>query len=340
MKLLSKRTMLVTLLLFIGGLSISWYFGNNNKFKRGIAIHPYSPSVGSIRPPKSDSISDQDKRALGSANRGLSPFPEKKDWDKNFKASHDYYDFVSHAAKIAYEGDGRAAYYISKALQSCLLVRALYGHAADPEASLNAALAASPSWVMDAQRKTFQLCRGFLQGDAFKDLPATPEGYNKSSYWMALSYEDDDPIAQAFHAGSTVSVGNYDAQTEGSRAAFDTAQADLNNAVMAGDPAALFEIGLILSNGHGTDPLQGYALSIAACDLGYDCSAEGNPEFFGTCASAATCPSATNFQDIVTNSVGPTGYAQAYARAQQIESALARQDKSALMEFVQLKSPF
>jgi hypothetical protein len=56
---------------------------------------------------------------------------------------------------------------------------------------------------------------------------------------------------------------------------------DIDSAVASGNPDALFQAGTILSNGYGIDALQGFALSIAACDLGYDCSAETNPTYSG-----------------------------------------------------------
>ena len=97
---------------------------------------------------------------------------------------------------------------------------------------------------------------------------------------------------------------------------------DIDSAVGSGNPDALFQAGTILSNGYGIDALQGFALSIAACDLGYDCSAETNPTYFGFCVAAGKCPPGTSFADVVTKSVGADGYATAYERAQQIENAL------------------
>jgi hypothetical protein len=336
---LSTKVLPSFLVLLAGGLFLTWFFVGNCKSKQHLAYSQSSASYGPTPPTHAVAGTSQQK-SLRSATQQVSPLSGQESWDKQFKTSHDYFQFVAQAAQAAYRGDGRAAYYVSRALQQCSLMKASYGNAPDPETALNAALAASPSWVSDAQRNTFRLCQGFFHGDAFKDLPARPDGYAKSTFWMDIAYQDADPIAQSFHAGSTISLGNYDSPTEANRAAFDAAQQDINSAVVSGDPATLFEIGSILSNGHAKDPLQGYALSIAACDLGYDCSAESNPQFFGVCASAGTCSPATTLNDVITNSVGSAGYAEAYARAQQIENAISRQDNAALVGFVQLKRPF
>ena len=50
------------------------------------------------------------------------------------------------------------------------------------------------------------------------------------------------------------------------------------------------------------------------------------------------CPSGALFSDWVTKNIGADGYAQAYARAQQIENALAQGNTSALESFAKLKN--
>lgn len=117
----------------------------------------------------------------------------------------------------------------------------------------------------------------------------------------------------------------------------DSAQQSINSAIASRDPTALFQVGQLLSDGHASsDPLQGFALSIAACNLGYDCSAN-NAELFHGCATEGQCPPGMSYADIIRKAAGDEGYAQAYARAQQIQDAMARDDTNALQQFVQLK---
>lgn len=123
--------------------------------------------------------------------------PAAADLNKDFHVSSDYFDFVSKTARRAFDGDGRAALYISKALQTCMVVTKLYGHSNDPEAAFSAAWAAqpnAPSWLIDNARSDFHACHGFFNGDAFVTLPDRPGGYSSSSYWMDRAYKDKDAI--------------------------------------------------------------------------------------------------------------------------------------------------
>jgi hypothetical protein len=105
------------------------------------------------------------------------------------------------------------------------------------------------------------------------------------------------------------------------------------------DPAALFKVGEILGGGRASrDPLQGYAVSIAACDLGYDCSS-ANMDLFGYCVAPGACPPGINYSDVIKKAVGGAGYTQAYARAQELEDALRRADAEAVQKFVQMNPP-
>ena len=92
-----------------------------------------------------------------------------------------------------------------------------------------------------------------------------------------------------------------------------------------------------MTNGLSVDPIQGYAFSIAACDLGYDCSAGNSDDaFFAHCVALGNCQAGAVFSDVVTQAIGVEGYARAYDRAQQIERALSEGDAPALQQFAQL----
>jgi hypothetical protein len=270
----------------------------------------------------------------------LHPSANGVDWGKDFEASGDHFQFVSKAARSALEGDGRAAFYVAKALRTCMVNTHLYQNSPDPESAFHTTWAEqpnAPSWLVDRARKTFQSCEGFLKGDPFLDLPNRPGGYNSTSYWMELAYSDGDPLALASHAGSALAKGALVMTPDRSAASIQDAQLDINEAAMSGDPEALFQIGQIVSNGHGADSIQGFAVSLAACELGYDCSTKNSDGPFAGCIAAATCAPGLSYADIVTKSVGPDGYATAYAQAQQLEDSIARGDMDTVLKFVKLK---
>jgi hypothetical protein len=260
------------------------------------------------------------------------------DWVKGYSETNNYFDFVAAAAEAAFQGDNKAALYISKALYICSPIQMQYAHSTDPQSDFDAHWAArthAPQWAVDKARKDFQACIGFLKGDAFAGLPARAGGYNSIGYWIEKSA--NDPLAQALQAGSAVADTKYQTSSDLKEKSLDSAQQSINSAVASRDPAALFQVGRLLSDGRASsDPLQGFALSIAACNLGYDCSTN-NAELFQGCASQGSCQPGTVYADLIKKAVGDDGYAQAYARAQQIQDAMARDDEGALQKFIQLK---
>jgi hypothetical protein len=262
----------------------------------------------------------------------------RPDWTKEYERTSNYFEFVSKAAKAALDGDSKAALYISKSLYICAPIQIQYAHSSDPQSDFDAHWAArthAPQWAVDKARKDFQDCIGFINGDAFAGLPARQGGYSSIRYWIEKSA--DDPVAQALQAGAAVADTTYAASSESKAKSFDAAQQSINSAVASKDPAALFQVGRLLLDGRASDdPLQGFALSIAACNLGYDCSAN-NADLFRGCASQGTCQPGISYADIIKKAVGDDGYAQAYARAQQIQDAMARDDTAALHALVQLK---
>jgi len=282
----------------------------------------------------------QGQRATAAPQRSpLHRSSNSVDWGKDFDASGEYFQFVAKAARSAVEGDGRAAFYVAKALRTCMVNTHLYQNSPDPESAFDATWAEqpnAPSWLVDKERKTFQSCEGFLKGDPFLDLPNRPGGYNSTNYWMDLAYSDGDPLALASHAGTAVAKSAMVMPPDKSAASIQEAQLDINEAAMSGDPGALFQIGRIISNGHGADPIQGFAVSLAACEMGYDCTTNNSDGPFAGCMAASMCAPGLSYADVVTKSVGPDGYATAYAQAQQLEDSLARGDMDTVLKFVKL----
>jgi len=265
------------------------------------------------------------------------------DWNKEFQTSSDYFPLLAKAAKAGLEGDGRAAYYVSRKWLECAADAHQYGSAEHPEEKFNEAmsqLAYAPPELIEKQRRRFHACSGFYKlgdphgNDVFADLPNREGGYRSPKFWMDLAYQNNDPIAQTVHAALAVS------STSPNSDQIQAAQTDINNAIASGDPEALFDAGMMITNGLYTDRVEGFALSLAACDLGHDCTAAnstGDDLPFGECVAMGTCAPGSVFSDWVTKNIGADGYAQAYARAQQIKDALAQGDTSALQQFAKLK---
>jgi hypothetical protein len=142
--------------------------------------------------------------------------------------------------------------------------------------------AKGPGWAIDRLRTRFLECHGFIYCSPFAGLPERPGGYESIRFWNDLAYQENNPVALTEHA--VAQTGLITGTADNSK--IEIAQSDINRAVATGDPEALFRLGLVLADFRvGQDPLNGFALAIAACNLGYDCTA--NNEFaFGACVAA------------------------------------------------------
>jgi TPR repeat protein len=205
----------------------------------------------------------------------------------------------------------------------------------DPQAEFENHMASykGPEWALERMRTTFLACRDFIDGNPFVGLPDRPGGYESTRFWFDLAYQENNPVALTQHAAAQPGLITGTADSSELRAA----QSDINKSAATGDPAALFRIGLLLSDGRvGQDPINAFALMIVACNSGYDCTTY-NEFAFGACAAANACQQGEIYTDKIRNSIGDADFAKAYSRAQQLQDALARGDTGAVQQFVQLK---
>jgi hypothetical protein len=284
--------------------------------------------------PAAPQYSQQDSRESG--NKLVAKSAETvANAGRQLKPTNGDFAFVANTARKALDGDGKAALQIGDVLLKCIPIKHQYRDTPDPQAEFENQLATLklPEWALDRMRTTFLECRGFIHGNPFVGLPDRPGGYESMRFWNDLAYQENNPVALTQHAAAQAGIitGTADSSE------IQIAQSDIDRAAAMGDPEALFRIGLLLSHFRvGQDPLNGFAVAIAACNLGYDCTT--NNEFaFGVCVAANMCPQGQLYTDQIRDSIGEANYAKAYSRAQQFQDALARGDTSAVRQFVQLK---
>jgi hypothetical protein len=284
-----------------------------------------------LPPPKANSFTSSQSSRAG-ANR--------TDWDSNFAQTKSYFEFVSQASLAALKGDGNAARNVSVALGVCLPLVRMYGNSSNPEDAFkihwdNQAYA--PQWLLNKANNEFQKCKEFLAGEnVFANLPARAGGYNSTRFWADLAVADKDPIALSSQAAVAVNTSARAPSAEAKTETLDSVQLMINQVVDSSNPAAIFRIGQVLTDGRvSADPVRGFAIALAACDMGYDCSSS-NAELFGACAIQGDCARNLNYADVVKKAVGEDGYARAYGQAQEFEQALARGDMSAAHRLTEL----
>lgn len=257
--------------------------------------------------------------------------PAEANWLSLFASSSDLFAFAKKAAVPAFHGDGTAALYVARALEICQLQVVLYGHAPNPQGAFE-------NWLSEQEhvpepeaaklRRNFDLCKGFFSGDAFASLPPKKGGYLAFSYWLNAASRDGNPVAEVIHVGNELPAVGNGRNRQGP-------QAMLIRAVSTGDPEAVFRTGYLLLDGHGGNSVDAYALAIAGCDLGYDCSAN-NSFIFGDCVRLGNCSPGLDFQDKIEQEIGPAGYAKAYEVARQLEAAISQGDTAAISKVVYL----
>ena len=102
------------------------------------------------------------------------------DRKKEFQTSTNYFPLIAKAAKAGLEGDGRAAYYVSRKWVECAALANQYAAVGHPEKKFDEEMSqlaeAQPEWI-EMRRKRFQQCSGFYKfneprgNDVFADLP-------------------------------------------------------------------------------------------------------------------------------------------------------------------------
>jgi TPR repeat protein len=273
--------------------------------------------------------------------QGLPQTPPEVSWTTKYRAAVDYFAFVSEAIPAALKGDGRAAYYIGTVLETCALVIHDYRDSTDPEAQLNGELMKypkAPQWTKDLQAQRVHQCVGLANHDAFAGLPAG-QTYN-SSYWYDAAVSDGDPLAQVHLAWTmALDIAVSESMPPDIKAKkIQSAEVNLKAAITSGDANAMFNVGMAIagSNRIFGDPTQGLAIALAACELGYDCSADNPENDFSNCKLSGTCPAEATLAYYLQQSLGGEKYAQLYARAQAIKQLEEDGDWAAVAKNVEI----
>jgi len=186
-------------------------------------------------------------------------------------------------------------------------------------------------------RRDFDRCAQLAKDDPFSDLPARAGGYRNAAFWAAMALADGDPLAQVHQAVIDVENASY-ASASNRAASMEEAQNLLSYVAKSQDPDALHVAGQMLMDGwYSSDPLRGVAISLAACDLGYDCSANNPGNSFAVCRESGACPTDADYAYYVQQSLGPERFGTAYSEAQAFKDLLARGDWNGIAIYIALK---
>ena len=250
--------------------------------------------------------------------------------------STDPFEFIRSLAKSAFDGDGRAQYLVGREYDRCemtlSLVRKMEG---DPETVIWGFPDSWPQTLKERSIAEYRRCIRLLKEDPFAELPARKAGY-PPKYWMQRSAEAGYPLAVAERslAESLRSPGEAAAPGKLSVESVD----ELTKATMSGDPDVALTIGFRQS--WFDDPARTTAASawmLAACRMGADCGANSKVYPFFMCydPERPNCDKDGNVELVVSTSLSPEKYADAYAQSQVIEEALRNRDSAALKSLLE-----
>ena len=247
-------------------------------------------------------------------------------------ASSDPFEFIRALAKTAFDGDGRAQYLVGREYDRCemtlSLVRKMDG---DPEAVIWGFPDSWPQTLKERSIAEYRRCIRLMKEDPFAALPPRKGGYSPK-YWMQRSAEAGYPLAVAERSlAGAVLTSTEDAAAVGKLSVESVGE--LTKATMSGDPDVALTIGFRQS--WFDDPARTTAASawmLAACRMGADCGADSKVYPFFMCydPNHPNCDKDGNVELMVSASLSPEKYADAYAQSQVIEEALRNRDSAAI----------
>src|SRR5262245_49851658 len=278
-----------------------------------------SPEAVAVAPERTAPVTESNKSDIEPrAGEGSQP---RADGDELF-AGGDHYAFVEGAAAAALDGDGRAAWLMSRAVLECTAVLRT------EEGALSPTITANP--VEMARQKR---CSSFRRLPSPLDALGLPEEAKRSGYWRELAEALGDSRAVAYRAERAVSgIEDLDAagRTERQRLIMN----DVKIAVESKDPQAI----LFLANVYGpelqTRPLQSQVWLLASCELGFDCSSPLPPT--DSCGYAGTCKPFVPMESL-RRDLGEKKFAEIYAEAQDVAYRVRAGDWDGLQPFLAMK---
>jgi hypothetical protein len=178
-------------------------------------------------------------------------------------------------------------------------------------------------------------CRRLLKEDPFADLPPRKGGYT-FQYWMAKSVESAYPLAVV-----EKSLSDWGSQSEGGtngKTASAESLSKLAAETATGDPEIALTIGFRQTMYES--PARKTAASawmLAACRMGADCSANSKAVPFWMCydPSYPNCDIDGTVELMVSMSMSPADYGDAYSQSQHIEEVLRSRDSDAIRKLLE-----
>jgi hypothetical protein len=335
------RVLVISMAIGLAGIG---YFYWRSPHESTAAAVPNEASPVWLDAVKADDASDQtelpNEEAGAPVQQEGGPPTTPEGWSALYHSSPDRFEFIKMASDAALRGDGRAAFYVSEALLTCLLVAHTYRGSQDPEAQFaqEQARHKGPQWHADQLERNFRRCIRLASEDPLAHLPERTEGYPRQ-YWYDLALELGDPMAKFNRAAMSLSRLSDSRSKEQKALMTVQIKADLRDIVSSQDPHALHVLGFTLMDGrYSSNPFRGMAIALTACDLGFDCTPNNPNSLNAVCKESLECSPHESFTEDMQRQLGRK-FGEVYAMSEEFKEALARNDESVLNRFIEIKAP-
>lgn len=258
-------------------------------------------------------------------------------WREDYVRADDLFAFSMRATKAAMAGDSRAQYYLSQALRTCHIETGpikLSGLGVEEYLQqLFAELPYSPPNQIINARQRIARCERFLSAESLsrESIPPNPEDHE---YWLDQAIAAGDSMA-LMERSNIAAADLSDVDAEAAQLVKAQALSAVRVAIASKAPEAIAAVGeLFWSADVARDhSYQGPAWILAACELGYDCTA-ANPDFMLlNCDYQVACPT---LQDVLMRDFG-ADYGRIYAASQDIAYKLRVGDWDGLQQYLEMK---
>lgn len=264
---------------------------------------------------------------------------EREDYAAQFRAASDYLDFARSLLPAARAGDHAAQFYIFRTLDYCNVEFRMFFYRQGVRQTLDGALkmAVARNWPFDSEevRRVHARCHTLME--------SAPEDFGERHEWLKLASEGGYPLAQVVTAQqqfreSIRTNGDNDARAEQRRSL-------VAQAIRSRDPEVIWEIGdtpvkpfkpvteedtegVAEDDTEDESQVNQFAWFVAACQRGFDCSAQSNAVRV-LCSFDRNCQPYETVTDIFRRSIGNV-FPEIDARARWINEKIDAGDWEAL----------
>lgn len=257
-------------------------------------------------------------------------------WYEDTHRSTDIAKAVRDAAAAAEAGDDGAARAMTYIMLRCALPLRSIRSGGTREAYIAGYGKSNSAYAAHLQR-IYDQCAPLATAAGFEGWENVPGGKWGVKYWRDLSLELGNPATEAEVLAEDLMQAAASGTPEQRTKAQQKAHTFLKDILQKADGESWYVLGMRLGNSDlSSDISTGFALALAACEIGYDCSGDNERNDWYACRWLAGCTETIDLNEHIRAMTGPELYAKSYARSQQLVEMIQRGAWNEVEDFVKL----